>query len=335
MRWRDNFRSAYPVIVLSLSIAVAAFFVMRWAPPEPGLRLARSSSDDGNPLVRTGSKTYPRRAIDSDDAEVRMVRPAQRIVSQYWSIDEFVYAVVPPERVVAVSESAYNPQISNVLDSVNRFHPVIATDPERVLRLNSDLILVASTARADFTNLLRGAGYPIYRIYTMFTNLKQIQDHIQLVGYLTGEDERAAEELQQFQREIGQARARKPVEAASPRILGLGGRYSYGSQTLFHDIVRAVGGINVGAENGLSGYEQVSSEQILRWNPDWIVASADKDQTKQVLERLLADPSIALTSAAQKKQILVFEHRAFLPMSPYSRIFVTALSKALYEGNTQ
>ena len=76
---------------------------------------------------------------------MRVARPARRIVSQYWSIDEYVYSVAPPDRVVAVSESAYLPNISNVYRDVQKFRPVIATDPERVLRLDPDLLLVSIT----------------------------------------------------------------------------------------------------------------------------------------------------------------------------------------------
>ena len=38
--------------------------------------------------------------------------------------------------------------------------------------------------------------------------------------------------------------------------------------------VQAVGAINLAAEQGLTGFRQISSEQLIRWNPDVIITSA-------------------------------------------------------------
>jgi iron complex transport system substrate-binding protein len=118
--------------------------------------------------------------------------------------------------------------------------------------------------------------------------------------------------------------------SARPRILGLGGRYSYGRKTLFQDIVTRIGGINVGAENGLAGYESVNFEQIVRWDPEWIIAGAKTGSEQQVLATLMSDPAISLTQAARNGHIVVFDNRVFLPMSPYTSVFVQALAEAIY-----
>jgi iron complex transport system substrate-binding protein len=319
-----------PSLLLLLMVGSVATAVDHFVGPENGIRAPRASEEDGSPGIRTGSAAYPRKAVDSDGFTVTIARPSRRIVSQYWSIDEQVYSVVPPERVVAVSETAYLPSISNVYDKVRRYRPVIATDPERVLRLDPDLMLVSNSSRADFCAIVRSAQIPIYREFTMFTTLQQVAETTRLTGYVTGEDKAAAEQIALFWADIQRAAAKRPANAPHPRILGFGSSYGYGKETLFNDIVRVLGGINVGAEAGLKGYDEVNSEQIVRWNPEWIVSSAPKGQTKQVLARLMADPGIAVTQAAQQGRILVFEEHIVLPMSPFTRIFVTMLAEALY-----
>jgi iron complex transport system substrate-binding protein len=268
--------------------------------------------------------------VDSDDFTVRVARPARRIVSQYWSIEEYVYSVAPPERVVAVSESAYLPNISNVYREVQKFRPVIATDPERVLRLEPDLLLVSNNSRADFCALVRSTHAPIYRVFTTFTTLAQVAETIRLTGYLTGEDEAAAKEVNRFWSEIERAKGRRKSGARPPRILGFSGHSSYGTETLFDDVVRTLGGINIGAEGGLKGYDAINSEQIVRWNPEWIVAGADRGKTGQVLASMMADPAIAVTPAAHAGHILVFEFNVFLPTSPFTTMLVNAIAEAIY-----
>jgi iron complex transport system substrate-binding protein len=315
------------LILLTGTVAAAVeHFVSAAAPP----RAAKPGEGFGNPRIRTGDLTYPRQAIDSDSFVVRVARPARRIVSQYWSIDEFVYSVVPPERVVAVSETAYRDSFSNVAQFVKQYHPTIATDPERVLRLDPDLLMVADSSRVDFCALIRDAHIPIHRVFTSFTSLNQIAETIRLTGYLTGEDQSAAQQVAQFWAEIERAKARRPANAKPPRVLGVGGNSTYGSDTIFDDIVRTLGGINVGAEAGLKGYANVSGEQIIRWDPEWVFAGAERGKTRQVLAKLQADPAMSLTQAARNGHIVVFEYNVFLPLSPFTRLLVTAMAEALY-----
>jgi iron complex transport system substrate-binding protein len=323
------FRHSHSLVMLLL-IGIITACVGHFLPDADGERAALERSGYGDPAIRTGGQEYPRQAVDSDSFVVRVARPAQRIVSQYPSIDEFLYSIVPPERIVAVSENAYQEQTSNVYAQVQRYHPAMATDPEQVLRLSPDLLMVSNSSRADFCALMRSAQIPIYRTFTMFTTLEQVAEAMRLTGYLTGEDVAAAEQIRQFWNDINLAKARRPPGAHRPRILGLGGNYSYGDETLFHDIVSTLGGINVGAEGGLKGYDQVDTEQIARWNPEWIVAGADEGKADETLASLLADPGIASTQAARNRHILTFDQRIFLTTSPYARLLVTALAQALY-----
>jgi len=329
MIYRRTSVVAPPLILICVAAAVAAG-VQRYASPPGGLQLPVAETSDGDHRIRFGDTKYPREAIDSDDFTVRVARPTHRIVSQYWSIDEYVYSVAPPEDVVAVSESAYVKSISNVSQNVERFHPVVATDPERVVALDPDLMLVSSTGRADYSSLARSSGVPVYRMQTTFETLDQVEQSIRLTGYLTGNDEAAEREAARFHKAIQEAKALRPAGTPQPRILGLSGSYSYGSDTLFNDIVKTLGGINVGAENGLKGYDSVSFEQIIRWNPEWIVTGADPGKSKDVLAKLLADPAIALTEAARNDHIIVLENHVFFPMSPYTTLLVKAMAESLY-----
>src|SRR5260370_9159 len=164
-----------PSVVLAILVCTIAAAVEHFVPPDAGLQINRAGASYGNTAIRTGPLKYPRDAVDSDAFTVRVARPALRIVSQYWSIDEYVYTVAPPNRVVAVSESAYLPNISNVYREVQKFRPAVATDPERVLRLAPDLLLVSNSSRADFAALVRSTQGPSYRVVPTFTTLSQVE----------------------------------------------------------------------------------------------------------------------------------------------------------------
>lgn len=289
------------LLVLVTAVVGASIWIGNRAPagllPSP----RRPFQSYGNPLVRTETPGYPRYATGADEVRVRIDRPARRIVSQNAHADDYLYAVVPAERVVGVSETAYDRRFSNMYEHVARYHPIVANDPERVLLAHPDLVITAESVRAEVPDLLRQAGVPVYRMHSMFETLVSIEDHIRLIGYLTGEDDRAKAELVRFRGVISRAAARRPSETTAPRVLGLGlgGGYSYGSRTLFNDILRVLGAENVSATYGLVGYDRASDERIVRWNPDWIVTSADPGMAEQTRATLLARPSVAETDAAR------------------------------------
>lgn len=280
--------------------------------------------------VEIGGPSYPRKARDADGFIVQVPRPARSVVSQYWSIDEFLYSIVPPAYIAGVSESAHLEQVSNAFPFVRQYKPIVASDPERVIRLNPDLILVSSSARADFTALVRSAGVPIFRMHTDFTSLDQLAETIRSIGYLTGQDEAAAGEAARFLAALERARSRRPAALPPPRVLGYGGQYSYGTGTVFHDVVETLGARNVAAEGGLRGYGGVNGEQIVRWNPEWIFTGANEGQAAQTLSRLMNDPAVSLTEAARNGRIVVLDNRVFLPMSPFTAKLLEAMGDALY-----
>jgi iron complex transport system substrate-binding protein len=313
-------------------VAAAGTWVAHSAPGDLLPAPERPYQGYGNPAVRTELNRYPRRATGADDVQVQIDRPARRIVSQGSHSDEYLYSVVPPESVVGVSETAYEPRLSNVYAHVQRHTPIVASDPERVLLANPDLVFTPQSARADIPNLLRRAGVPVYRIYTMFETLASIEDHIRLTGYLTGDDERAEREVRRFRNAIDRAAGRRPRHMRSPRVLGLGGTYSYGTKTLFTDILRTLGAQNVAAAHGLVGYDRATDEQIVRWDPEWIVTGADRDSIARARARLLTAPALAATSAGRSGRIVVLDNRVFLPLSPFTSQLVEALADALYGG---
>jgi ABC-type Fe3+-hydroxamate transport system substrate-binding protein len=332
-----DFTRAAPLFLIGIVGAVAAA-VGHYAKPSGGLQLPLPKTRESPFLLRIGPQQYPREAVDNDNVQIHVRARTVRVVSQDLTIDDFVYSVLPPEDVVAVSANAYQPAYSNVYRYVERFQPAIASDPERVLRLNPDLILVSSDGRADYTSLLRSSAIPLYRMQTTFRTLTEVKDAIVLIGYLTGEDLRATVEAGRFERVIENARALRPANAPAQRILGLaGGTYSYGSGTLFNDIVTQLGCVNVTAEGGLQGFVAVSSEQIVKWNPQWIITGAPYDGTKQLRAKLLADPAVSVTSAAHEGRILVLDNRIFLPISPFSTRLVEAIAQAVYSpsGSSQ
>lgn len=295
--------------------------------------LPRAGGDYGLPGFETGSPAYPRQVVDAEGNQLKIERPPRTFAATDWEIEEFLYSVVPPEKIVGVSGAAYNRTYSNVYQFAEKYRPAvvgtISPNAELVVKADPELV-ITTPEQVNVFNILKGAGVPAYRMFTQFRKLDEIARNILLVGYISGHDQEARRVYDDFQAAVARAKRRKPAGAASPRVLGYQFVYSYGRETLFNDIVETVGGINVGAEHGLRLYDAVNSEQVLRWDPDWIVTGANRGESDQTLRRLLSDPALRLTAAARNGRILVLDMNVFLPRSPFTARMLAALGDALW-----
>jgi ABC-type Fe3+-hydroxamate transport system substrate-binding protein len=280
--------------------------------------------------VRVGGAVYPREVVDISGRSIRIDHPPRRIVTQSLSMDEFVYAIADPRAVVAISKYGNDKRFSSVYQIVEKYRPEIGNDPERVVSLLPDLILVASTARADYASLVQSSGAATVRMPTQFATLEDVAQTIRVVGYLTGADEAAAREEARFRAEIAQAAAMKPANLESPRILALSGTFGFGSKTLINDIIARIGGVNVARVAGVKGLQDVSSESIARWNPDWIITGCDPGGEDALRAQMLRDPGIALTRAAKQSHIMIFENHIFEANSPFVTSLVQAMARSIY-----
>jgi iron complex transport system substrate-binding protein len=286
-------------------------------------RVAAEAVEEGDP--------FPRTIVDHFGDALTLERAPQRIASQALTIDHFLLATVPPDRIVALSNYARDERYSFAVEAAQRTDAVVATDVEAVLLRDPEVMLTAQSARADQVDLARSAGIPVFRLLTIFDNFDQIAEQLETVGRITGEDEKARAVVAEMRRRAAAAKALRPADAKPVRILALTVySSSYGKGSLFEYVVNELGAVNVGTEQGLGPYGQISAEQVASWNPDWIVAGAENASIEEVRARMLKDTGVSVTEAGRTGQVLVVKNREFLTMSHQSVELMESLAQAIY-----
>jgi iron complex transport system substrate-binding protein len=289
-------------------------------------RVADAVAEQGDP--------FPRTMEDDFGDTLTLERAPQRIASQALTIDHFLLATVPLERIVAVSNYARDERYSFAVELAERTGAAVATDVEAVVLREPDVMLTAESARADQVELARSAGIGVIRLNTIFDNFTQIEEQLTTVGRITGEDEKTRVVVEEMRRRAAAAKAMRPANAKPVRVLALTVySSSYGKGSLFEYVVNELGAVNVGTEQGLGPYGQISAEQVASWNPDWIVAGAENASIEEVRERMLKDPGVSVTEAGRRRQVLVVKNREFLTMSQYSVELMESLARAIYAEN--
>ena len=104
-----------------------------------GTQAGRSLADQSAAPAPAG---FPRTVRDYLGDALRLAGPPSRIASQALVTDHFLFAVVPPSRIAAVSAVAHDPRYSFVADALAGLDVGVVDDGEALLRRRPDLLLV-------------------------------------------------------------------------------------------------------------------------------------------------------------------------------------------------
>jgi iron complex transport system substrate-binding protein len=280
--------------------------------------------------VDLSAQPFPRELRDA--AGERLLIPAKpnRIVSQTLGTDEILVAICPTDRLVAMSHLAEDENYSNVVQEARSVPGRTTSGPEQILRMQPDLIFIASYTRAETSELLKASRAPVFR-FAHFESINDIQSNIRAIGYATGCDVEAERLVHQMNQRLAAIRAGIPAGQAPPRVMSYGREgYTAGINTLLDDLLRAAGAVNVSAENGVTGFAKISTEKVAEWRADALVTGANRGEMNKVRKALLADPIVAVSPAGRAGRILVMDNRHFLSVSQHVVDAVEDLIAGLY-----
>ncbi len=199
-------------------------------------------------------------------------RPPRRIVSTYLAADEILAALVPAERLAAVSIFADDPAISSVAGFYPRTVPRVRGEVEAILALEPDLVCVAGYSDGDAMRLAVGAGLPILR-WSRFDTFADVLGNVRMIGAAVGADDRARAVVDAAEGKLAALAAR--LAGVTPvRVLYLDlPNFTAGRDTLIDEMLTRAGGLNVAAAAGIAGAGQIAVESALALDAEAIVVA--------------------------------------------------------------
>jgi iron complex transport system substrate-binding protein len=222
------------------------------------------------------------------------------------------------ERIVAMSETDQN--FGNFIQAIDpNFDSKIQlsgqTNVEEIASNNPDLVLLKSFLAGDYQQPLEGLGIP-----TAFLNLEtpeQYNRDILAMGDMLGQPERAQEIVDYYKNAITDI-TEKVIninEDEKPSILVLyykesDGAYTYNVPPLAWmqttNVITA-GGNPVWVENAASdGWNTIGFEQIAAWDADQIYLIAYRENSSDLISKLLKDPQWQSLTAVKNEQVYGF-----------------------------
>jgi iron complex transport system substrate-binding protein len=253
--------------------------------------------------------------------------PPERVASLNLTADELLVEMLPPERLVAVTRWADDPEMSNVAGRV----PASAVrlpraDLERLIELRPDLVVVSEYTDADFLHLLARSGLRHHRMVGL-ASLTGIRAAILDLGRAVGTPAAAERLTARMDRVLadlrGHLRGVRP-----PRVLYWADPHTAGAETAFGSLIEAAGGTNVARELGLHGIVPISGEKAFAADPDvWLVTRGSGAK-----QALLRHPLLARTRAAREGRIVEMENRSLVTLSDRAADACWWLAARLHPG---
>lgn len=190
-------------------------------------------------------------------------------------------------------------------------------NPEGLLEQGVDLIIDAGDLDESYVetadDLQEQTGIPVVMLST---DPEELDEAYEILGTLTGNAERAQEigaHTTEIVETVSATAETIPEEERATIYYGAGADAlnTAGAGSIHTRVIEAVGAVNVvDIDSERSGRVDVDSEQILAWDPDWVIVSPDTQE-----DQIAVDP----TSHPNLGTLSAFDEDAYLltPKQPF------------------
>lgn len=294
--------------------------------------------DDATPSSATPSAVVPRlpaTVTDVTGATIE-VTDVSRIIPLNGNVAETVFALGLGPNVVAVDVSALYPAEALHVPKIGYQRELSA---EAILSFAPTVVIGTENAGPpEVIEQVRAAGVTVVILPVQEDAAGAVKE-IRAVGQALGVTDAAETIASGVEARIAEAEAlvADVRDAERPRVAflyirGQGTQLLAGTNSGADAVITAAGGVNVGAEIGIDGYQPITPESLVEAAPDVILVMQDGLASVGGVEGLLSIPGVSQTPAGETSTIIAFEDLYLLGFGPRIGDAIYDLTLALYPG---
>jgi iron complex transport system substrate-binding protein len=235
----------------------------------------------------------------------------QRIVSQTIDGDETLWALGEDvrARVVGVSKMADDRRYSTVADVWPASVPRIPGTSEALVAARPDLVIIAEFSAAETRALLQHTGIGTLALEG-YDGFDDYRARVQAIAGAVGDPQGGAALVAEFDARLREVSSPGGTEA--PGIVSFVDGNVPGASTTFDDQATAAGFRNLPGVHGITGHQRVGLEQIVAWDPEFVVVHCGVDDCEASAQAFADEPGIASTRAGRTGRIIAIESSLLL-----------------------
>lgn len=273
---------------------------------------------------------------DSQGQVIKLMHKPKRIIPLSIGTDEIVVDLVPLERIAALTYLSDDPGISNVTEQAKLVAAKVKANPEHIIALQPDLVIIPDWQPQELSQILRSAGIPVY-VYHAPNTVEEVKLNIRELAKVLGEEQAGNQLIARMDSQL--AAIKEQVDKVAPEqrktvirfsLLGAGG----GKDSLFDNLCRYAAVTNGAAAAGLGKNEMLSKEQIVQINPDVFIMPmwdhTGKTDMNQYREEVYGDPGLQSVKAVRNNQLIMAPDKYQNCSSHYIVYGVRDIARAAY-----
>ncbi|MGH6632143.1 ABC transporter substrate-binding protein [Sphingopyxis sp.] len=211
----------------------------------------------------------------------------QRIVSINLCADQLVLALADRKQIYGLTKNATDPEMSGEAAKA-RGIPLLSNSAEQILAIEPDLIIGMPASRSAALAALPKQNYPLLDLATAST-LDEIYTSIRQTAVAVGHPERGTTLIARMEGELaGLPRPGKGRVAAYYQRRG----YMTGTGTLIDELMTRVGLVNLASKLGKPPLSQLSLEEMVAAEPDFLIVESATDKVTDQGSEMLHHPAL-------------------------------------------
>ena len=254
---------------------------------------AVSATEETVPETTAAPSHYPIAVTDHAGREVVIEAEPQKLVSGYYISTSLLIALDLDERLVGIEAKADKRAIYKLAAPELIGLPNVGTakefDLEGCAALEPDLVILPIKLK-NAVETLEGLGIDVLLVNP--ENQELLTGMINMIAAATNTEDKA-EQLLSFTaaQEAYLAETLAGAETPGVYLAGNSSMLSTAGNAMYQsDMIRLAGGVNVAAQIEDAYWVEIDYEQLLTWNPDYIILASDATYTA---DDVLADPNLA------------------------------------------
>lgn len=249
--------------------------------------------------VSRGQAAYPRTFTDAKGHRVTLSAPPTRIASVVLGVDENLMDLVDPSRIVAMTQIATLPDVSNIASRMPAGKTLIRDMWQGVIDAKPDLVL-AATYTPTLADPLIARKLPVYQ-FTEFNSIDDLLHNFELLGQLVGEETKAESILTADRALLAKAAEKRWPSPVRAIYFSEGSLYAKG--TVPAEVIVRAGLVDAATEAGLSKYVTATPELMAKLKPDVILFGEDSAKAEQETVMMFRRPEYQTIDAVRRGRV--------------------------------
>jgi iron complex transport system substrate-binding protein len=222
--------------------------------------------------------------VDNRGEKIDIPRKVERVVCLSPEVCEIFGELNSLDILIGVVNECDYPEDLEEISSVGSFS---SPSYEKIISLEPDLIIATGLEQENFLKRLDEFDVPVVVLYAK--NLSDVKKNILLVGKIVNKEEKALEIVGDFENifdSIHNRLIQLPEDERNPRVyieISPDPLMTVARGSFVHDVVEAVGGVNIG-EDLSREYCRIDPELVIKRNPEFIVmlhSAVDEETVKK------------------------------------------------------